>query len=171
MERIESDSFGEISVPSWALWGAQTQRSLQNFDICPGDKMPLPLIKAFGLLKKCAAQVNTQFGLPPSLSSAIIQASSEVQSGSLSSHFPLVVWQTGSGTQTNMNVNEVISNRAIQILGGTIGDKSVHPNDHLNKTQSSNDSFPTAMNLAVALEISSFLLPELRLLHDCLQSK
>lgn len=171
MERIEYDSFGEIAVPSSVLWGAQTQRSLENFAICPSDKMPVGLIKAFGLLKKCAALVNQDFGLPIRISEAIIKAASEVQSGALMDHFPLVVWQTGSGTQTNMNVNEVIANRAIQLLGGEIGDKSIHPNDHVNKSQSSNDCFPTAMHIAVALEVSNFLLPELKSFQSCLQAK
>ena len=161
MERIEHDTFGPVKVPGDKLWGAQTQRSFENFKISPTDRMPQSLIEAFGLLKKCAAQVNLNFGLPSEIGEAIIKAAEEVRSGLLHDHFPLVVWQTGSGTQTNMNVNEVIANRAIQLLGGDLGDKSVHPNDHVNKSQSSNDSFPTAMNISVALEVSSNLLPSL----------
>lgn len=171
MDRIEYDTFGPISVPSDKLWGAQTQRSLENFKICPSDKMPLALIHAFGLLKKCAAKVNLKFGLEQSIGKAIIEAAEEVQGGRLDEHFPLVVWQTGSGTQTNMNVNEVIANRAKQILGGRVEDKTVHPNDHVNKSQSSNDSFPTAMNIAVVLEVNRKLIPSLQALQLGLVSK
>lgn len=171
MERIEHDTFGPVKVPGDKLWGAQTQRSFENFKISPTDRMPQSLIEAFGLLKKCAAQVNLNFGLPCEIGEAIIKAAEEVRSGLLHDHFPLVVWQTGSGTQTNMNVNEVIANRAIQILGGQVGDKSVHPNDHVNKSQSSNDSFPTAMNISVALEVSNNLLPSLADLRSGLLSK
>lgn len=171
MERIERDTFGPISVPGDKLWGAQTQRSFENFNISPTDKMPAALIRAFGLLKKCAAKVNKSFGLSERLADAIINASEEVEQGKLIDHFPLVVWQTGSGTQTNMNVNEVIANRAIQLLGGTIGDKSVHPNDHVNKSQSSNDSFPTAMNISAAVEVSKHLLPQVNLLKEILEAK
>ena len=171
MERTEYDTFGPMTVPGTALWGAQTQRSLQNFDICPSDRMPTALIKAFGLLKKCAAQVNKEFGLPERLANAIITAAEEVEQGKLLDHFPLVVWQTGSGTQTNMNVNEVIANRAIQLLGGTIGDKSIHPNDHVNKSQSSNDCLPTAMNIAVSVEVAKNLIPELELFEQSFNNK
>ncbi len=159
--RVETDSFGEIKVPADKLWGAQTQRSLQNFNIARNtDIMPTPIIRSLGILKKCAAKTNTEnFGLDPKLSGAIIQAADEVIQGKHDQHFPLVVWQTGSGTQSNMNANEVISNRAIQMLGGTVGDKSVHPNDHVNRSQSSNDSFPTAMHIAIVLEVNKVLLP------------
>ncbi|KAL3569426.1 hypothetical protein D5086_029316 [Populus alba] len=142
--REERDTFGPISVPSDKLWGAQTQRSLQNFDR-GGDRerMPEPIIRAFGILKKCAAKVNIEYGLDPSVGKAIMQAAHEVAEGKLSDHFPLVVWQTGSGTQSNMNANEVIANRAAEILGHKHGEKFVHPNDHVNRSQSSNDTFPT----------------------------
>jgi fumarate hydratase class II len=171
MERVEFDTFGPVNVPADKLWGAQTQRSLENFKICPEDRMPDALIQAFGLLKKCAAKVNLEFGLDERIGQAVIRAAEEVRNGVLREHFPLVVWQTGSGTQTNMNVNEVIANRAIQILGGQVGDKSVHPNDHVNKSQSSNDSFPTAMNIAVALEVSNNLLPSLKALRQGFSEK
>ncbi|GFS39978.1 fumarate hydratase, mitochondrial [Trichonephila inaurata madagascariensis] len=134
--------------------------------------MPLPVIKAFGILKKAAADVNKEFGLDPRVADAICQAADEVIDGKLKDHFPLVIWQTGSGTQTNMNVNEVIANRAIEILGGELGSKNpVHPNDHVNKSQSSNDTYPTAMHIAVAMEVELQLLPALRKLHDALKSK
>ena len=147
--RIETDSFGEIAVPSDKYWGAQTSRSLMNFNI-GGETMPKPLITAFGVLKRSAAMVNMQIaGLDKKIGEVIIAASDEVIDGKLDGNFPLVVWQTGSGTQTNMNVNEVISNRAIEMLGGVMGSKKpVHPNDHVNMGQSSNDSFPTAMHIA-----------------------
>jgi fumarate hydratase, class II len=170
--RIETDSFGEIKVPADKYWGAQTQRSLQNFKI--GDeKMPAPLIRAFGILKLAAARVNMQLGaLDKKLGAAIEQAAQEVIDGKLESNFPLVVWQTGSGTQTNMNVNEVIANRAIEIMGGAIGSKKpVHPNDHVNMGQSSNDSFPTAMHIAAAMEIHASLIPALKTLHAALHEK
>ena len=152
--RLETDSIGEIQVPSDALWGAQTQRSLENFKI-GWERMPLPILKALGLQKKAAALTNHALGdLDKTLCDAICQAADEVISGKLNDHFPLVVWQTGSGTQTNMNINEVISNRAIELLGGKRGSKSpVHPNDHVNKGQSSNDSFPTVMHLAAACHV------------------
>ncbi|XP_071079155.1 probable fumarate hydratase, mitochondrial [Haliotis cracherodii] len=171
--RVEQDSFGEIKVPSDKYYGANTARSLINFDIGgETEKMPIPVIQAFGIFKGCAATVNTKFGLDPKLAEAIKQAAEEVAKGKLNSHFPLVVWQTGSGTQTNMNVNEVISNRAIEILGGTMGTKTpVHPNDHVNMSQSSNDSFPTAMHIAVATEINNRLLGNLRQLHEALEAK
>ena len=149
--RTESDAFGPIEVSSEVLWGAQTQRSLQNFPIGgPAARMPDPVIKAFGVLKKCASKYNMGAGLmDETVGGAIVAAADEVISGTLANHFPLVVFQTGSGTQTNMNVNEVISNRAIQLLGGEVGSKApVHPNDHVNMGQSSNDSFPTAMYIA-----------------------
>ncbi len=161
--RVETDSLGAIEVPGDRYWGAQTQRSLRNFRI-GGERMPLPLVHAFGLLKKAAALVNREAGLlDASLAGAIARAAQEVADGALDDHFPLVVWQTGSGTQTNMNVNEVIANRAIELLGGTLGAKSpVHPNDHVNMGQSSNDSFPTAMHIAAVLRLRDFLIPALR---------
>ncbi|CAM9010995.1 unnamed protein product [Wickerhamomyces anomalus] len=172
--RTESDAFGELQVPSNKYWGAQTQRSLQNFKIGgEREKLPEPLIKAFGVLKKSTAIVNEQLGtLDPTLSKAIQQAADEVASGSLKDHFPLVVFQTGSGTQSNMNANEVISNRAIEILGGELGSKKpVHPNDHVNQSQSSNDTFPTVMHIAAVQEITNHLLPELTLLKESLHKK
>ncbi|KAF9579418.1 fumarase fum1 [Lunasporangiospora selenospora] len=164
--RQEADTFGDLQVPSDRYWGAQTQRSLQNFDIGgPTERMPEPLIKAFGVLKSAAAQVNMTYGLDP-------KAASEVTDGKLMDHFPLVVWQTGSGTQTNMNVNEVISNRAIELLGGELGSKKpVHPNDHVNMSQSSNDTFPTAMHVAAATEINQRLIPAITELRDAIQAK
>ncbi|MDA0219932.1 MAG: class II fumarate hydratase [Proteobacteria bacterium] len=170
--RIETDSLGEMEVPSDRYWGAQTQRSLQNFRI-GGERMPQPLIAAYGTVKKAAAQVNESHGrLPADLAAAIRQAADKVIDGTLADHFPLVVWQTGSGTQTNMNVNEVVSNRAIEIMGGQVGSKKpVHPNDHVNMSQSSNDSFPTAMHIAVAVEIDRLLLPALAHLHKALDDK
>lgn len=171
--RIERDTFGELKVPSDRYYGAQTARSMQFFKIGgPEERMPLPVIRAFGYLKKAAATVNQEYGLDGKLVSAISQAADEVIIGKLDEHFPLVVWQTGSGTQSNMNVNEVISNKAIEILGGILGSKSpVHPNDHVNMSQSSNDTFPTAMHVATALEINSRLLPALQLLRDELAKK
>ncbi|KAL3874581.1 hypothetical protein ACJMK2_037569 [Sinanodonta woodiana] len=171
--RIETDSFGEIRVPSDKYYGANTARSILNFDIGgPTERMPLPIIKAFGILKRCAAEVNKEYGLSPNLASNIIAAADEVISGKMDDHFPLVIWQTGSGTQTNMNVNEVISNRAIEMMNGKLGSKTpVHPNDHVNMSQSSNDTFPTAMHIAVGLEINHRLLPGLQLLHKALDEK
>ncbi|KAI0082177.1 fumarate hydratase [Panus rudis PR-1116 ss-1] len=171
--RIERDTFGELKVPADRYWGAQTQRSLQNFDIGgPSERLPPPLIKAFGVLKKAASIVNMQYGLDPKVGQAIQQAADEVISGKLMDHFPLVVFQTGSGTQSNMNVNEVISNRAIEILGGELGSKKpVHPNDHVNMSQSSNDTFPTAMHVAAVTEINQSLLPALEELRDALDKK
>lgn len=170
--RTERDTFGDIKVPADKYWGAQTQRSLENFDIGgEHDRMPSQLIKAFGILKKCAARVNRNFGLSSEYASAIEAACDEVIQGKLNQHFPLVVWQTGSGTQTNMNCNEVIANRAIEILGGKIGEKSIHPNDHVNRSQSSNDSFPTAMHIAAVVETHEVLLPGLRKLHVALLAK
>ncbi|CAF1468763.1 unnamed protein product [Adineta ricciae] len=171
--RTETDTFGSIEVPAKYYYGAQTARSIENFDIgLPTDRMPLPLIEAFGLLKKACAIVNKQFQLDTKLADAICQACDEIIAGKWNDHFPLSIWQTGSGTQTNMNVNEVISNRAIEILGGTMGSKTpVHPNDHVNKSQSSNDTFPTAMHIAVALEITRRLYPALKHLHSKLKMK
>ena len=170
--RIESDSFGNIDVEASRYWGAQTQRSLQNFKIGT-ETMPEPLIKAFGILKLSAAKVNMQLGvLDKTLGENIIKAAQEVVDGKMKGHFPLVVWQTGSGTHTNMNVNEVISNRAIEMMGGEMGSKKpVHPNDHVNMGQSSNDSFPTAMHIAAASEIYNHLIPSLRTLHFALSQK
>lgn len=172
-KRIETDAFGEIEVDSSKYWGAQTQRSLQNFDIGGArEKMPEPLVKAFGVLKKAAATVNLTYGMDPKVGAAVQQAAQEVIDGKLTEHFPLVVFQTGSGTQSNMNSNEVISNRAIEILGGEKGSKSpVHPNDHVNMSQSSNDTFPTVMHIASVLEITSKLVPELESLHKSVDAK
>jgi len=170
--RVESDSFGNIDVDATKYWGAQTQRSLQNFKI--GDEtMPKPLITAFGVLKLAAAKVNMHLGvLDKAIGEKIVQAASEVIDGKFDEHFPLVVWQTGSGTQTNMNVNEVISNRAIELMGGEMGSKKpVHPNDHVNMGQSSNDSFPTAMHIAAVQEVVYRLRPALKHLHDALAKK
>jgi len=171
--RTERDTFGELRVPADRYWGAQTQRSLQNFDIGgPTERLPPPLIKAFGVLKKAAVTVNIGYGLDPTVGKAIQDAADDVISGRLMDHFPLVVFQTGSGTQSNMNVNEVISNRAIEILGGELGSKKpVHPNDHVNMSQSSNDTFPTAMHVAAVTEINASLLPALVELRDVLQEK
>ncbi|KAF2655794.1 fumarate hydratase [Lophiostoma macrostomum CBS 122681] len=171
--RTESDAFGEIQVPSDKYWGAQTERSLENFKINqPQDRMPPPIVRAFGILKGAAAKVNVKYGLDPKLGDAIQQAASEVASLKLVDHFPLVVWQTGSGTQSNMNANEVISNRAIEILGGQMGSKKpVHPNDHVNMSASSNDTFPTVMHIAAVLDLEESLLPSLRSLRDALKKK
>ncbi len=165
-KRIEKDSFGEIKVPADKYWGAQTQRSLKNFSI-GWEKQPTNIIKAFGIIKKAAAQVNMENGqLSKDIGKAIISASEDVISGKLNSHFPLVVWQTGSGTQTNMNTNEVISNRAIELLKGTMGSKDpVHPNDHVNMSQSSNDTFPTAMHIAIMLSAVEVTFPGLKTLQ------
>jgi len=161
--RIEKDSIGSIEVPADRYWGAQTQRSLENFAIGT-ERMPVEVVSAMAVVKKAAARVNTAMGkLDPTLSEAITAAADEVINGTLDDHFPLVVWQTGSGTQTNMNVNEVISNRAIEMLGGTQGSKDpVHPNDHVNMSQSSNDTFPTAMSIAGVIAVEGKLLPPLR---------
>jgi len=170
--RTESDTLGPIEVPADRLWGAQTQRSLQNFKI-GGETMPLPLVRALGTIKRAAAEVNRDLGLlEPRLADVISAAAQEVADGKLDGEFPLVVWQTGSGTQSNMNANEVIANRAIQLLGGTVGSKEpVHPNDHVNLSQSSNDTFPSAINVAVAGEIVRRLLPALREMHSGLAAK
>jgi fumarate hydratase class II len=170
--RKETDSFGSISVPKDKYWGAQTQRSLENFKI-GNELMPKAIIRALGIIKLAAAKVNKSQGLiEVEIADAIIQASEEVISGKLNEHFPLVVWQTGSGTQTNMNVNEVISNRAIEILKGKIGTKDpVHPNDHCNCSQSSNDTFPTAMHIASVIETKENLMPNLLDLSKSLEDK
>ncbi|XP_069340759.1 fumarate hydratase, mitochondrial isoform X3 [Eulemur rufifrons] len=171
--RTEYDTFGELKVPNDKYYGAQTVRSTMNFKIGGvTERMPIPVIKAFGILKRAAAEVNQDYGLDPKIANAIMKAADEVAEGKLNDHFPLVVWQTGSGTQTNMNVNEVISNRAIEMLGGELGSKKpVHPNDHVNKSQSSNDTFPTAMHIAAAIEVHEVLLPGLQKLHDALNAK
>ena len=167
--RTETDSFGPIEVPADRYWGAQTQRSLKNFPI-GWETQPVALVRALGVIKQAAAEVNIEFGLlDHGIGRAIAESASEVAAGELNSHFPLVVWQTGSGTQSNMNANEVIANRAIEMLGGDVGSKDpVHPNDHVNRCQSSNDTFPTAMHVAVALTARDTLLPGLRLLHEAL---
>lgn len=169
--RIERDSMGEIQVPAERLWGAQTQRSIQNFKI-GGDRFPREMIRALGILKKCAAQANQQLGLLPSEKAEwILKAADEVIQGKLDSEFPLVVWQTGSGTQTNMNANEVIAHRALQMKGLKLGEKGIHPNDDVNKAQSSNDTFPTAMHIAVAEQVQHHLLPKMTALRDGLLKK
>tara|TARA_B100000073_G_scaffold347504_1_gene362067 strand:+ start:2791 stop:4212 length:1422 start_codon:yes stop_codon:yes gene_type:complete len=165
--RTESDSIGEIDVPSDRYWGAQTERSLMNFDIGE-EKMPLPLIRALGIVKKAAALTNLSLGvIDAKIGNAIIDAAEEVIDETLADHFPLAVWQTGSGTQSNMNTNEVIANRAIEMLGGELGSKSpVHPNDHVNMGQSSNDTFPTAMHIACIEEVHHQLIPALEHMHS-----
>ncbi len=170
--RTETDTMGPVEVPSDKYWGAQAQRSIANFKI-GWETQPLPLIRALGVIKRAAAEVNTAVEkMDPMIGRAIVQAADEVIEGKLNNHFPLVVWQTGSGTQSNMNTNEVIANRAIEILGGKIGSKApVHPNDHVNMSQSSNDTFPTAMHIACAEEITHRLLPALRQLHNALNDK
>ena len=170
--RTETDSFGPLEVPADKYWGAQTQRSLGNFKI-GGETMPEPMIRALGIVKMAAAKVNMSLdNLESDIGQAIVSAATEVANGKLNNHFPLVVWQTGSGTQSNMNANEVISNRAIEILGGEMGSKSpVHPNDHCNRSQSSNDTFPTAMHIAAAEEGSNRLLPALKHLYAALTAK
>lgn len=170
--RIETDSMGEIPVAADKYWGAQTERSLHHFNI-GSDIMPREVIHAFGILKKAAAMTNLELGkLPEDKAKLIIQAAEEVSSGKLDEHFPLHVWQTGSGTQSNMNANEVISNRAISLAGGTMGSKSpIHPNDHVNMSQSSNDTFPTAMHIAAAIAFKNKLLPAVRVLRDGLAAK
>jgi fumarate hydratase, class II len=170
--RIEKDTMGDVAVPIDKYWGAQTQRSKENFTIGQ-DHFPREMLRALGLVKKAAALVNADLGkLDLSLCKAIAKAADEVIDGKLDAHFPLVVWQTGSGTQTNMNTNEVISNRAIELLGGEIGSKKpVHPNDHVNMSQSSNDVFPTAMHIAAAERIHQHLLPEIKKLRETLNAK
>jgi fumarate hydratase class II len=170
--RTETDSFGPLEVPADKYWGAQTQRSLGNFKI-GGETMPLPLIRALGIIKKCAAMTNAELGkLEEPLAKAIADAAQEVVDGKLNDHFPLVVWQTGSGTQSNMNANEVISNRAIEMMGGVMGTKyPIHPNDHVNRSQSSNDTFPTAIHIAAAEAVNRTLLPALDHIASALEQK
>lgn len=171
-KRIEKDTMGEVEVPADRYWGAQTQRSLENFKI-GGDRFPREMIRAFGIVKKAAAQVNNGLGvLPDDKRDLICKAADEVIEGKLDDHFPLVVWQTGSGTQTNMNTNEVIANRAIELAGGELGSKApIHPNDDVNKSQSSNDTFPTAMHIAAVEQIHARLLPALKSLQKTLAGK
>ncbi|MCB4770902.1 class II fumarate hydratase [Ancylobacter sp. Lp-2] len=170
--RIETDTFGPIEVESDKYWGAQAQRSLGNFKI-GWEKQPLPVVRALGIVKRAAAQTNLELGrLDPALAKVVVAAAQEVIEGKLDAHFPLAVWQTGSGTQSNMNANEVISNRAIEMLGGEMGSKKpVHPNDHVNMSQSSNDTYPTAMHIACAEEIVHRLLPALQQLRNALNDK
>ncbi|HEV2366162.1 MAG TPA: class II fumarate hydratase [Caulobacteraceae bacterium] len=170
--RTETDSFGPIEVPADRYWGAQTQRSLENFRI-GWEKQPASVVRALGVIKRAAAEVNMELGLlDKAKGEAIVAAADEVLAGKLDDHFPLAVWQTGSGTQSNMNANEVIANRAIEILGGKLGSKSpVHPNDDVNKSQSSNDTYPSAMHIAAAEEICGSLLPNLKRLRDALGAK
>jgi len=170
--RIETDSFGPIDVPADRYWGAQTERSKQNFRI-GHDRMPMAIVRALGIVKLASAQTNRELGLiDQRRARAIVRAAREVIDGKLDDHFPLVVWQTGSGTQTNMNLNEVIANRANELLGGKLGAKQpVHPNDHVNMSQSSNDSFPTAMHIAAATRIVTDLIPALSGLHRALRNK
>ena len=170
--RTETDTFGPIDVAADRYWGAQAQRSLGNFKI-GWEKQPAPIVRALGIVKRAAAEANLELGkLDSKLARNIIAAAQEVIDGKLNDHFPLVVWQTGSGTQSNMNANEVISNRAIEMMGGTMGSKKpVHPNDHVNMSQSSNDTFPTAMHIACAEQISTDLIPALQHLHAALKAK
>jgi len=170
--RTETDTFGPIPVETDKYWGAQAQRSLQNFKIGE-EKMPAPIVRALGIVKRAAAEANMELsGLNPEIGNTIVKAAQEVIEGKLNTHFPLSVWQTGSGTQSNMNANEVISNRAIEMLGGEMGSKKpVHPNDHVNMSQSSNDTFPTAMHIACAEEIEHRLLPALQKLRNALNDK
>src|SRR5207245_4804804 len=170
--RIESDSMGRIEVPANVYWGAQTQRSLLHFNI-GRDLMPPELIWAFGILKKACALVNQDLGkLSAEKAKLIVQAADEVIEGKLNDQFPLRIWQTGSGTQTNMNVNEVISNRAIEIAGGVLGSKKpIHPNDDVNMSQSSNDTFPAAMHIAAADRVQRALIPAIQTVHDAIAAK
>jgi len=170
--RTESDTFGPIEVESDKYWGAQAQRSLGNFKI-GWEKQPAPIVRALGIVKRAAAETNMALGkMDPKLGETIVAAAQEVIDGKLNDHFPLVVWQTGSGTQSNMNANEVISNRGIEMLGGEVGSKKpIHPNDHVNMSQSSNDTFPTAMHVACAEEVVRHLIPALKHLHDALDAK
>src|SRR6202043_3475647 len=170
--RIESDSMGKIEVPANVYWGAQTQRSLLHFNI-GRDTMPPEMIRAFGILKKACALVNQDLGkLPPDKTELIVEAADEVIAGKLNDQFPLRIWQTGSGTQTNMNLNEVISNRAIELAGGEMGSKKpIHPNDDVNMSQSSNDTFPAAMHIAAASETVRRLVPAVKHLRDALDAK
>ncbi|MGD9669556.1 MAG: class II fumarate hydratase [Hyphomicrobiaceae bacterium] len=170
--RTETDTFGPIEVDASRYWGAQAQRSLGNFKI-GWEKQPQPIVRALGIVKRAAAEANMALGkLDPKLGEVIVKAAQEVIDGKLDEHFPLVVWQTGSGTQSNMNANEVISNRAIEMMGGEMGSKKpVHPNDHVNMSQSSNDTFPTAMHIACAEEVAHRLIPALKHLHTALDAK
>ncbi|HEY2070251.1 MAG TPA: class II fumarate hydratase [Rhizomicrobium sp.] len=170
--RTETDSFGPIEVPADKYWGAQAERSLHNFKI-GWEKQPASIVRALGVVKRAAAETNMALGLlDPQIGSVIVKAADEVMEGKLDAHFPLSVWQTGSGTQSNMNANEVISNRAIEMLGGEMGSKKpVHPNDHVNMSQSSNDTYPTAMHIACAEEIVHALIPSLQLLRNALNDK
>ncbi len=172
--RIETDSMGPVEVPADRYWGAQTQRAILHFPIGVARfRWQRPLIRALGILKKAAAQANAELGeLPPEIAAWIITAADEVIAGRLDEHFPLVVFQTGSGTQSNMNANEVIANRAIELAGGKLGSKKpVHPNDHVNRGQSSNDTFPTAMHIAVVEELQQRLFPAVTRLRDILAAK
>jgi fumarate hydratase class II len=170
--RTETDSIGPIEVPADAYWGAQTQRSIENFPFGASERMPIGIVHALALVKQAAARVNRAHGLDPKIADAIEAAAAEVASGRLDDQFPLVIWQTGSGTQTNMNVNEVIAGRANEMLAGTRGGKApVHPNDHVNMSQSSNDSFPTALHIAAAMAATQRLFPALDRLHDALDAK
>src|SRR5438874_7286018 len=170
--RIETDTFGAIEVPADRLWGAQTERSRRNFRIGT-ERIPAPLIRALGIVKRACAEINQKLGLlDEHRAEAIVRAAQEVVDGKLADHFPLVVWQTGSGTQTNMNVNEVIASRANMSLGGAPGSQlSVHPNDHVNLSQSSNDCIPTAMHIAAVEELTYRLIPSLKKLHAELHKK
>lgn len=170
--RIETDTMGEVAVPAEAYWGAQTQRSRDNFKI-GGETLPAPLIRAMALVKKAAAQTNAALGrLDEARKNLIMQAADEILAGKLADQFPLVVWQTGSGTQSNMNINEVLANRANELAGQPRGSYApVHPNDHVNQAQSTNDSFPTAIHVAAAIEIKHFLMPNVQALRDTLQQK
>src|SRR5689334_23634862 len=171
--RTETDSFGPIEVPADAYWGAQTERSIENFPFGPREQMPLEIVHALGIVKQAAARVNARIGgLDPKLAEVIQQAAAEVARGDLDNQFPLVIWQTGSGTQSNMSANEVIAGRANEILTGKRGGKEpVHPNDHVNRSQSSNDSFPTAMHISAARAVTSKLLPALRTMHERLSDQ
>ncbi|TJV09040.1 MAG: class II fumarate hydratase, partial [Mesorhizobium sp.] len=170
--RAETDTFGPIEVAADRYWGAQAQRSLGNFKI-GWEKQPASIVRALGIVKRAAAEVNMEMKrLDPAIGKAIVDAAQEVIDGKLNDHFPLVVWQTGSGTQSNMNANEVISNRAIEMLGGVMGSKKpVHPNDHVNMSQSSNDTYPTAMHIACAERVAHHLIPALHHLHKALDAK
>eukprot|EP00878_Enallax_costatus_P000751 GHUV01000869.1.p1 GENE.GHUV01000869.1~~GHUV01000869.1.p1 ORF type:complete len:490 (+),score=157.08 GHUV01000869.1:182-1651(+) len=171
--RVEKDTMGSLEVPADRYWGAQTQRSIQNFKIGgPRERMPEPVIRAFGVLKRAAAKVNMAQGvLDKKTGDVVVKAATEVAEGKLDDHFPLVIWQTGSGTQSNMNADEVIANRAIEMLGGQLGSKMVHPNDHVNKGQSSNDTFPSVMHIAAVTEVHRVLLPQMEQLQKALVDK
>src|SRR5438094_8894552 len=172
--RTETDSMGAVEVPADRYWGAQTQRSLHHFSIGgPTEHMPVEVVRAFGILKKATALVNEELGkLPHDRAELIVKAADEVIDGKLDEHFPLYVWQTGSGTQSNMNANEVISNRAIELAGGELGSKRpIHPNDDVNMSQSSNDTFPAAMHIAAARAVIERFLPQVRELRDSLDRK